>query len=561
MNDLFIVLIIGIGAVILFSFITRNRRVLKKLRAEWETKQFIYINEDFDSIASYWKNKKNNTNYYGVDDVTWNDLSMDEVFKRINYTKTSVGTEYLFNQLRDIDFSRDLEKDEKLYNLLETDHDLRESLLLLLVRLGKLNHLNTSSFFYGSRPNRLKYSFLYSILAIMPLVSVGVIFIQPTTGVLMLLASFAVNVLLYYRGKSKLEDETFATAYLASLVETGKKITGLKNEHIQTHIDGLSEELAPLKKLTKYSKLNFLGKGGAGEFDSILEYVRIIFLLDFISYNKIMMTITAHQRELKKVWECIGKLDAAIAVVFYRRTLDHYCTPSFIQEENVNFENLAHPLLENPVVNSSSLNKLTLITGSNASGKSTYIKAIAINAILAQTINTATASKWTMKPSYIISSMAVQDNIFNDESYFIAEIKSLKRILNTIEKDEPVISFIDEILKGTNTIERIAASASIMKWLSSQKGMNILATHDIELTEIAEAFYTNKHFREIVKDGIVSFDYKVHDGPSTTRNAIKLLDVLDFPKDIVISAEGLAKSFNEGRKWSLIEDVLIENFN
>ena len=97
-----------------------------------------------------------------------------------------------------------------------------------------------------------------------------------------------------------------------------------------------------------------------------------------------------------------------------------------------------------------------LITGSNASGKSTYIKAIAINAILAQTINTVLAEKWMMKPSYIVTSMAIQDNVLDGDSYFIAEIKSLKRIMQLIEEEKPCISFIDEILKGTNTIERIA---------------------------------------------------------------------------------------------------------
>lgn len=304
----------------------------------------------------------------------------------------------------------------------------------------------------------------------------------------------------------------------------------------------------------KYSKLNFLGKGGAGEFDSFLEYIRILFLLDFVSYNKIMKTLTAHQQALKVLWESVGKVDAAIAVVYYRQKLENYCTPSFIQEERVEFEDLAHPLLKHPVVNDSKLKKLTLITGSNASGKSTYIKAIAINTILAQTIHTATASKWVMKPGYVISSMAVQDSILKDESYFIAEIKSLKRILNAVEKNKPVISFVDEILKGTNTIERIAASAALMQWLSSQKGLNILATHDIELTEIAESFYENKHFREIVKDGHVSFDYKVHDGPSTTRNAIKLLEVLNFPQAIVSNAEEFAESFNEKRKWTVMKE-------
>ena len=245
----------------------------------------------------------------------------------------------------------------------------------------------------------------------------------------------------------------------------------------------------------------------------------------------------------------IGELDAAVAVAFYRKSLDTYCTPNFVDIEELSFEKIAHPLIKNPVTNTSCLGKSTLVTGSNASGKSTYIKAIAINAILAQTINTVLAESWTMKRSYIVTSMAIQDNVLDGDSYFIAEIKSLKRIIRLIEAGKPVISFIDEILKGTNTIERIAASAAMMEWLSSNKGMNVIASHDIELTEMARHAYTNYHFRESIENGEVLFDYKIHSGPSKTRNAIKLLELLDYPESVTKKASGLARHFTEWREW------------
>ena len=122
-----------------------------------------------------------------------------------------------------------------------------------------------------------------------------------------------------------------------------------------------------------------------------------------------------------------------------------------------------------------------------------------------------------MKPSYIVTSMAIQDNVLDGDSYFIAEIKSLKRIIRLIEEGKPCISFIDEILKGTNTIERIAASAAMMEWLSMNKGINVIASHDIELTEMARHSYTNYHFRESIEDGEIRFDYTVHPGPSINK--------------------------------------------
>ncbi|MFB7157420.1 MULTISPECIES: hypothetical protein [unclassified Lysinibacillus] len=183
-------------------------------------------------------------------------------------------------------------------------------------------------------------------------------------------------------------------------------------------------------------------------------------------------------------------------------------------------------------------------------------EAIAINAILAQTTNTVLAKIWTMKPSYLVTSMAIQDSVLEGDSYFIAEIKSLKRIIRLSKEKKPKISFIDEILKGTNTIERISASATIVEWLSVNQGMTIIVAHDIELTEIAGELYSNYHFRETIENGKVLFDYKVHDGPSMTRNAIKLLEVLAYPESVTTQANQLAQHFTEVREWQKISKNL-----
>ena len=298
-----------------------------------------------------------------------------------------------------------------------------------------------------------------------------------------------------------LENELFSVSYVAAIIHAAKSLASINHPEFTTYANEFKEKVRPIKKVLTLTKIVAFGKEGGGEFDFIFEYIRILFLLDFISYNKIIKTVSNHKEEYRKVWERIGELDAAIAVAFYRKSLDTYCTPIFIDKEEISFENMAHPLIDKPVTNTSTLGKSTLITGSNASGKSTYIKAIAINAILAQTINTALAEKWMMKPSYIVTSMAIQDNVLDGDSYFIAEIKSLKRITQLIEEEKPCISFIDEILKGTNTIERIAASAAMMEWLSTNKGINVIASHDIELTEMARHSYTNYHFRESIEDG------------------------------------------------------------
>jgi DNA mismatch repair ATPase MutS len=166
------------------------------------------------------------------------------------------------------------------------------------------------------------------------------------------------------------------------------------------------------------------------------------------------------------------------------------------------------------------------------------IKAVAINSILAQTIHTCMAKKMVLPFSLIITSMAVRDNLMKGESYYIKEIKYLNRIIQSLSSDRFVICAIDEILRGTNTEERIRASASVLRYLSDKNCIAIVASHDLELTQVLEDIYDNYYFREEIKDKdiVIVFDYKLRNGVSTTKNAIKLLEYVGFPIEIIENA-------------------------
>jgi DNA mismatch repair ATPase MutS len=149
--------------------------------------------------------------------------------------------------------------------------------------------------------------------------------------------------------------------------------------------------------------------------------------------------------------------------------------------------------------------------------------------------------------------MALKDNIFSKESYYIVEIKSLKRILDRMNNNIPTLCFVDEVLRGTNTLERIAASSQILYSFAQGNALCFAATHDIELTHILEKYYANYHFQEQIADNTVIFDYKLFSGRSVSRNAIKLLEVMGYSKNIIEKAVGEANSFlNEGT-WSVLE--------
>lgn len=145
-----------------------------------------------------------------------------------------------------------------------------------------------------------------------------------------------------------------------------------------------------------------------------------------------------------------------------------------------------------------------------------------------------------MRPSLVLTSMALRDSIQNGESYFVAEIKSLRRMLGALSRF-PCVLFMDEILRGTNTPERIAASVAVLAHIARKNTIALIASHDIELTELMKDAYDCYSFSERIEENGVTFDYKLKSGPSKTRNAIKLLGLMGVDEEIVAEAERLLR--------------------
>ena len=204
------------------------------------------------------------------------------------------------------------------------------------------------------------------------------------------------------------------------------------------------------------------------------------------------------------------------------------------------------------MANSIKTTKAVLVTGSNASGKSTFLKMVAINAILAQTIHTCMATECKMSYFRVMTSMALRDDLESKESYYIVEIKSLKRILDSAKEETPLLCIVDEVLRGTNTIERIAASSEILASLCLPHVLSFAATHDIELTYMLEEYYTNYHFEEEVKEDDVKFNYLLKKGRVTTRNAIRLLKMTGYDDSIVEASKNAVVRFEQEGSWKKV---------
>lgn len=550
---IFIGITIVILSVVYYNMKSKGK-FIKSLNETFGHKPKDYL-EDFD--MTFLKNhyeirKKNESSGESIDELTWNDLDMDAVFKRINYTRTSLGEAYLYYKLREISYNKDEWTSlEKLINLFTTNEDLRNKVSLLLLKVGKLNNLNLTNFIYNPKFSKIPSYYKYPLLSLGFIFSLLLCFIYPKVGLILSFIFLCINILSYQSEKIFLEDRFKVMIYLLNNINLCRSLSKIKDKDFEFFRKEASSALHNFKALNKvkiYGNSFQRNENSFTDSDIIFDYIKMFFMVDIIAYQNSVKILEENKENLYKIYDIVAKLDFALSLAYYRKSLSEYTTPEFIESEDIVLENLYHPLIHNPVKNSILIKNNILFTGSNASGKSTFIKAVALNCILAQSLNTALCSKYRCKFSKVITSMAIKDNILAGDSYFIAEIKSLKRLLDSLNGEIRVLAFVDEILKGTNTIERISASASILKYAENTNGRLLVATHDMELTQILET-YENYHFSETVTEDGVTFDYKLKKGPSNTRNALKLLKAMNFNKDVVSLSNQVYSNFIETKKW------------
>lgn len=547
MKPIHLIILLAAAAIIIivYRLITGDKKLKDSLKAKFGELPDTNM-EAFQ--AFYWDDKLRHADTgHHIDDITWNDLDMDKVFGMINSCESSIGEECLYAMLREPLFDTELLKErEALISHLSEDEQLRLDIQTHLHKMGKSAGA-LSSFCYGMSSKRVKHRNVYRTLAVAPFVCLGIMILNVFLGALLLAASIITNGIVYYVTKGRIERELVSIRYFSAMLWCAGKI--VKQGGLEAHLVGknIKEGYLRFKKLG--GKLSGLSQQRVSDLDFLTEYFRIFFLSNIRNYNRIVSILENNIDDFRMLYKSIGEADAAISIASFRKSLEACTQPEFTEALSIEAVDIYHPLLSTPITNSAELS-YNLISGSNASGKSTFIKAVAVNGILAQTIHTCTAKSYRTPLCLIITSMAVRDNLTEGESYFITEIKSMKRIIDMIP-NVTCACFIDEILKGTNTIERIAASASVLRHINTLQCVCVAATHDIELTRMLPA-YRNYHFGEQVTENGVVFDYTIKPGPSTTKNAIALLGHIGFDKKITANAEKLVGSFEKTHVWDIL---------
>jgi len=555
-----------------------------------------YKVERFLRIPGYYENHRRPGQ---IDDITWDDLSMDQVFMRLNYTISSSGEEVLYHMLRTPMQSREeLQYFDNVITYFMEHPDQRVAFQKLMRNLGStgkfslydyLEYLHT----LGDRSNTRD-----TIVNLLYIPAVLLLFIRLPIGLAAIATLMVYNIATYMGIKREIEPYITSLAYIARLREAARGTAAL-------HIPVCEREnqllLLGKKALDKSQRGAFwvFSRAGAATggspLDILMDYARMAFHVDLIFFNRMLREIGRHGEEIDQIITALGYLESAVSIAMYRASLDAegavWCRPELSagprsgeaadqsaeprsgEAANQSAEpqsgeavdrptepscaltarQLYHPLIDNPVKNSISARRGVLLTGSNASGKSTFLKTVALGALMAQTLNMVLADRYCAPMYRIYSSMSLRDDLESGESYYIVEIKSLKRILDAGKEDSPrpVLCFVDEVLRGTNTVERIAAATQILVSLTGEGMQCFAATHDIELTQLLSGLYDNYHFEEEIREGDILFNYILREGRANSRNAIRLLGIMGYDQSIIQKAQRQAEEFLQQGIWKL----------
>jgi DNA mismatch repair ATPase MutS len=316
--------------------------------------------------------------------------------------------------------------------------------------------------------------------------------------------------------------------------------------------------LSSLARLRRFGAS--LGRDAAVNADLVglmVEYLNLLFCLDANAVMLGVRELRRRQDDLHAVFVAVGSLDAALAVASLRDSGVPWTRPAFTAASApLAFDGLRHPLLEHPVPNSLALGPPAglLVTGANMTGKSTFLRTVGVNVVLAQSIDTVLAASYRAPWLSVASCITAGDDLQAGKSSYQAEVETLVAMLRRMAEGGggDHLFLFDELFRGTNTIDRIGAAAAVLGWMTERsrgtgvppvgapRCLVIAATHDLELVSLLAGRLEPVHFADRLGDSGLEFDYTLRPGPTTTRNAIALLGVLGAPPEVV--REALARS-------------------
>lgn len=547
----YFILIFGLLAFVIFYLVSsrndRARKISEEIASSWGQPKKKLVH--FARIERYAEIMIKKEDFHQLSRQTMDDIDFYHLFSFVDRTSSSVGQQYLFHRLMHPTNSLPaLENLNATAVYLTANPDRRKEIQQELLKLSGADFVcSLLEEKISKHPNWLKY-YPLNILLVVVLFLFG--FLYPVLWVT-LIVPLTINTFLHFWNREQTYRVIRSFPQLNLLIDVSKNLSGKGDLRADKMVHESIAELAPLQ-----GQLGMLGSNNDGTIRDelsqlslyVVELIKGFLLVEIAISLHVIRKLEAKRSAIAILFNYVGEIDTAISVASIRAGKLKTCTPEFTPHPKIlSLRGVYHPMVDKCVRNDLDIDsKSILITGSNMSGKSTFLRTLMINSILAQTLYTCFADEF--KTSFLrqFSSIRIDDNLMKGTSYFLEEVNLMSTLVGEADSGTQNIFVLDEVFKGTNTVERIAAAKAILSYLNGDNNIVVVATHDLELSSMLEHEYDLYHFADVFEDGKLRFDHTLRAGRMKGGNAIKLLKIANFPEAVIREATDLSMGLTAG---------------
>lgn len=540
-------LLLGTVFVIIFLFAYLVRRQSQLERKRDYASAFLRVNLNEVAIGEGKGNIYDNGERYDEGKHPYvSDLDIfgpKSIFELINRSATVDGVECLAHWLQSPAEKETILDRQKASDELAQKNQWRQQLQTqLLFNLGRKNSIKTFlSRYMSDEAMNFGSPFMKGYVLLAPyLFVIGVLvslFLYPVWNLLLLLAivhllwamALAGKVSFFSNRIDKVGATLIAYADVVAMIEKETFASPL-NIQLQNKLKtGQNQKLSAAFKTLG----SLVDKLDARNNILIGALLNMFLLWDFKQVLAIVQWKTNYESDVLKTFDIVAEYEALVSLATLKQNYPQWTVPVILDQplqDRIQTVNINHPLIsiKQAVANDydASTHRLALITGSNMAGKSTFLRTIGVNAVLAYAGAVVDADKLELPIYKLVSYMRIKDNLNESTSTFKAELDRMKFILDIVAVAPDSFVLIDEMLRGTNSVDKYLGSKAIIKKLIADGGKGLIATHDLQLASLEEDYPSilqNYHFDIQVKEGEMLFDYKLKDGKCTVFNASMLL--------------------------------------
>ena len=463
------------------------------------------------------------------------------LFQYINRTSTPIGKQRLANWFNaHLEEKEAIEQRQEAIRELSSELEFRQQFRLLgLLYKGKPSDTSEIKEWVNSPSDYRKHAFLRILptaVGIINLLCIGatILGFLPTSISGIVFACFVVFSFIFSKGITKIQATYGEKLQILSTYADQILITEKKEMHSpalqQLKAELTSQNQTASQSVHRLAKLmNALDQRGNLLISTILNGLLFWELRQVMQIEKWK---EAHSADLPRWIEAIGAIDAYCSLATFSYNHPDYIYPQITSQSfHLQAEALGHPLMDRNkcVRNGIDMEKrpfFIIITGANMAGKSTYLRTVGVNYLLACIGAPVWAAKMEIFPARLVTSLRTSDSLTDNESYFFAELKRLKLIIDKLKAGEELFIILDEILKGTNSMDKQKGSFALIKQFMSMDANGIIATHDLLLGTLIDAFPQNIRnycFEAGITNNELTFSYQMRSGVAQNMNACFLM--------------------------------------